>query len=65
MTIRELQYAIQDAIDKGVPDDAELENAECNTPTLFAVEYDSKGEIVKTTQLCRGGIARDITEDDQ
>lgn len=53
MTIRELQYAIQDAIDKGVSDEARVEVGwdKDGFPEIFAVGRDRGGNVAQKTPL--------------
>lgn len=53
MTIRDLQYAIQDAIDRGVPDDSKVEvglDNEQNT-VIYAVKREILGRVVLKEKL--------------
>ena len=53
MTIRDLQYAIQDAIDRGVPDDAKVEAGWDNelSTVIYAVKRDILGRVVLKEKL--------------
>ena len=58
MTIRDLQYAIQDAIDRGVPDNAFFEaiRDDAGRVEFFAVDYNGTPNPLNTKYTSLGKV---------